>query len=163
MSMNFCVAPMLKNRSCRPNIRILPRPHAHMQRELSSRFKPTSLATLFVMSPQVVVVRFWSTAVLRAFRLLPRCASVAVVYSPKFNLDMIVHSFTSMFSKTFVQYPDTCVLPHADCVSQRMWSTMPTTCWFGLQTTPMSEIPLVIDCAAYRLLSKKSTFAPNTI
>ena len=101
---------------------------------------------------------FWSTAVLRAFPLLPHSASVAVVHSPKFNLDMIVHSFTSRFSKTYVQHPDTCVLPHFDWVSQRMWSTMPTTCRFGLQTTPMSEIPYVVDCAAYRLLSKRRPF-----
>ena len=57
-----------------------------------------------------------------------------------------------------MQYPGTCVPPHTDCVTQRMCSTTPTTCWFGLHTTPMSEIPLVIDCSAYRLLSKKKHF-----
>ena len=70
---------------------------------------------------------------------IPSCASVAVVNGPKFNLDMIVHPFTSRFNKNSVEYPITCVLPHTDCVCQRTWSTMPTTCWFGRHTAPMSE------------------------
>ena len=113
-----------------------PRPHATLVTIAMQAYVSCNLGRVVTSSR---CGSFWSTAALRAFRLLPRCASVSVVNGPKFNLDMIVHSFTSRFSKTTAQYPTTCVLPHTDCVCQRTWSTMPTTCWFGLHTAPMSE------------------------
>ena len=135
VSMNVCVAPDVKKRAADKTYAFCPDPtptcNVSYHRDASLRLlQPWSCRHLKSL---------WFVLVDGRSSSIPSCASVAVVNGPKFNLDMIVHSFTSRFSETTAQHPTTCVLPHTDCVCQRTWSTMPTTCWFGLHTAPMSE------------------------
>ena len=135
--MNLFVAPSLKRQSASETYALWPRPCAHTQldhRDSSLRLS-CNLGRCVTSS---FCGSLFSAGVLRdpnAFRPFSR---VDCCVQPDIKLGMIV-------------------LRHSDWVSQRMWSTIPCRPRVGLVCTPRpcQKIPYVVDCAAYRLLSKR--------
>ena len=147
--------------SCTPNIRILARPNGQMQ-----RYHRDSTPRLSCNLGRDVTSSFcgslFSAGVRQdpnAFRPLSRSASLAVVCSPTFDKKWLsTPSRRSRFTKTFVQYSGTCVLPHTDCSATESGAPCRPSVGALLHIAPMSEFPLDIDRAAYRLLSKRRPF-----